>query len=428
MDKTLLISNCSLLAEAGSTLLTNQFVLIRDGIVSQTGSGLPENPPVSRIDADNKLVMPGLVNGHNHCGMSFFRGMADDLPLKSWLYETIFPAEKAHIDPEIVYWCTKLAAAEMILSGTTTVADCYLFSPSAAQALCDAGMRSVVAHGIIDFPTVSVPDPLKNIEATATFIKRWLNRSELLTPAVFAHAPYTCSPQTLSQAKQLADHYNLQFFIHLAETQNEQAQILDPQGSTPVEHLLNLGILDPNTTCIHAVWVNQDDIELLAESGTRVITCPQSNAKLGAGIAPVSAMLSHNITVGLGTDSCASNNSLDMYREMDILAKLQKYRGASPTAMTAKDVLACATAHGAAAIGGVETGIVKPGFYGDLVIINSDAPNLCPLYNPDLLVYAASGSNVETVIVHGEIVMQDRQLYTIDLEEVYHEIERRIPR
>ena len=428
MNKELLITNCSLLPEAGSVILADQFILIRNGIVLQTGSGLPENPPVSRIDADGNLVMPGLINGHNHCGMSFFRGMADDLPLAAWLNDKIFPAEKTHIDPEVVYWSTKLAAAEMIFSGTTTVADCYLFSPFAAQALCDAGMRSVIAHGIIDFPTVSVPDPLKNIEVTTAFIKNWLDRSELTTPAVFAHAPYTCSPQTLLKAKQLADHYNLQFFIHLAETQDEQAQILDPQGSTPVRHLLNLGILGPKTTCIHVVWVNQDDIELLAESGTRVITCPQSNAKLGAGIAPVYTMLANDITVGLGTDSCASNNSLDMYREMDMLAKLQKYRGASPTAITAKDVLACATSHGAAAIGGVETGMVKPGFYGDLVIINSDAPNLCPLYNPDLLVYAASGSNVETVIIHGEIVMQDRQLRTIDLEEVYDEIEQRRPR
>ena len=427
MSRELVIINCTLLTDPYSDLLPGHFVSIKNGVIHAVGEMKADHGQASHelLDAGGNLVMPGLVNGHNHCGMTLFRGMADDLHLDSWLYQHIFPAEAAHVDPEMVYWCTKLAAAEMILSGTTTVADCYLFSEQAATALSDSGMRGVAAHGVIDLPTPSVPEPGKGIEAAASFLDSWLNRSSRITPAIFAHAPYTCSPQTLRKAKRAADQRNLRFFIHLAESSSEHGKIIDAQGETPVQHLLNLGLLDPATTLVHAVWVDDNDLAILEKSGTKVITCPQSNLKLASGIAPVQRMLEHNICVGIGTDGCASNNSLDLFREMDMLAKIQKTINACPTAMAARDVLACATVSGAGALGVANSGTITPGANADLLIINTRSVHLSPLYNQDLLVYAASGSDVDTVIIDGKIVMQERQIRSFDLEEVCREVSKR---
>ncbi len=427
MSKELVIINCTLLTDPYSDLLPGHYVSIRNGSIHEVGEMKPDQDHSQHelIDAGGNLVMPGLINGHNHCAMTLFRGMADDLRLDSWLYQHIFPAEAAHVDPDMVYWCTKLAAAEMILSGTTTVADCYLFSDQAACALRDSGMRGVVAHGVIDLPTPSVPDPDKGIESAAFFLDGWLDRSARITPAIFAHAPYTCSPQTLRKAKSQADRRNLRFFIHLAESSSEHEKIIDPQGKTPVQHLFNLGLLDPATTIVHAAWIDDDDLAILDESGTKVVTCPQSNLKLASGIAPVQRMLDHNICVGIGTDGCASNNSLDLFREMDMLAKIQKTVNNSPTAMAARDVLACATVSGAAAVGLTNNGTITPGACADLLIINTRSAHLCPLYNQDLLVYAASGSDVDTVIIDGKIVMQERQIRSFDLEEVFREVSKR---
>ena len=365
-----------------------------------------------------------MINGHNHCGMSLFRGMADDLPLEAWLFDNIFPAENNYISKDTVYWCTKLAAAEMILSGTTSVADCYLFSEQAASGLHDAGMRGIAAHGVIDFPTVSVPEPKKNIEAAERYVRAALKKPSLIAPAVFAHAPYTCSPRTLKRAKQLADRYNLRFFIHCAETSNEHTRISDARGATTVEHLFNLELLDENTTCVHSIWVDDHDLELLAGSGATVVTCPASNAKLGAGIAPVHAMLEKRITVGLGTDSCASNNSLDMFREMDILTRVQNRAANANRELTAEDAFACATAFGGPAIGISRIGRISPGFHADLVVLNSDLlyHNLC--FKQDLSLFAGSGHRVETVIIDGKLVLHEDRLLTIDLEEVYEQIQK----
>lgn len=427
MGEELLITNCMLMSEPYSDLLSDQYVFIKNGRISDIGTMATDHayPQSQLLDAGGNLVMPGLINGHNHCGMTLFRGMADDLHLDSWLFEYIFPAEAEHVDPDTVYWCTKLAAAEMILSGTTTVADCYLFSDQAARALHDSGMRGVVAHGVIDFPTPSVPDPGKNIECVKIFIDNWLNQSPRITPAVFAHAPYTCSPQTLQKAKYQANEHNLRLFIHLAESRSEHEKIIDPQGSTPVKHLFNLDVLDHNTTCVHTIWLDNDDLDILAESGAKVVTCPQSNLKLASGIAPVQHMLDRNICVGIGTDGCASNNSLDLFREMDILAKIQKTITGSPTSMAARDVLACATSSGSSAAGIPGCGTIVPGACADLIIVNTHAAHLCPFYSQDLLVYAASGSDVDTVIIDGNIIMRDRQILSFELDEVCHEVNKR---
>ncbi len=421
---TILFCNCTLLPAAHEELIHNAYLLVEGNTIAATGSmaELPCLDHAARIDARGKLLMPGLINGHNHCAMTLFRGLADDLQLTAWLHEHIFPAEARHVNPEMVYWCTKLAAAEMILSGTTCVADAYFFSAKAAQALSDCGMRAVIGHGIVDFPVPSVLDPKNNISTVASFIAEWQNRHPLITPAVFAHAPYTCSPATLRKAKDLADRTGVLFFTHLAEGQGEMAMIIDPRGTSPLRHLAALDLLGPETVCVHSVWLDDRDLDLLEGSGSSVVTCPQSNMKLASGIARVEEMRQRNIGVGLGTDGCASNNSLDMFKEMDMLAKTQKVERQDATAMPAQAVLHCAMAGNASLLHLPRLGRLQAGFLADLILLDLNTPRLTPFYNSDLLVYAASGADVHSVMVNGRMVMENRKILSFDLHETLAKI------
>ncbi len=420
MTKKILIRGCTLLTRATAPIRNDHFVTIEGPLVSSLGSmaDCPETDDYLVIEAHSNLVMPGLVNGHNHSAMTLFRGFADDLSLHSWLHDHIFPAEAAHVNPEMVYWSAKLAAAEMISSGTTCVADGYFYSSHAAQAFADAGVRAVVGHGIVDFSVPSVPDPSTNIATVARFIDHWQGRSPLVSPAVFAHSPYTCSPATLVAAKRLADRKGVRFFIHLAESEEEQQQIIAPRGSSPTRHLEALGLLDRNSTCIHAVWLDDEDIATLAARRVGIVTCPQSNAKLASGIAPVTALLEKGAAVGLGTDGCASNNSLDLFREMDMLAKLQKLSNGDATAMSAKEVLNCATASGARAVGLDSIGSIHPGMAADIILVDIHRSHLVPFYNQDILVYGAAGSDVVSVIIDGKLIMHEKKILSFDVDEV----------
>jgi len=375
------------------------------------------------INGRNQLALPGLINSHCHGAMTLFRGLADDLELGQWLNDHIFPAEAANVDPDMVYWCTKLAAAEMILSGTTTVADGYFHEHDAARAFADAGMRAVAAQGIIDFPAPGVPDPAENIAAAGRFIDHWQDRNPLITPAVFAHSPYTCSDSTLQAAKALARAKNVPLFIHVAESRSEPDMIRNMQGGSPIRHLDALGILDPATVCVHCVWTDAEDLDILAERGAGVVVCPQSHLKLASGIAPLASMLTRGIQVGLGTDGAASNNSLDLIREMDICAKIQKIRSLDPVAVPAADVVQIATAGGAAVVGMAENiGALAAGMKADVILVNLNSPHLQPMHGTDLLVYAADGADVQTVLINGRPVMQDRKVISFDLPEVMHKV------
>jgi len=414
-----LFTHCTIFPGAHSAIIPDAFLLTSGDTIAAIGP-MSEIPPVSGtrvVDVAGKLVMPGLINGHNHSAMTLFRGMADDLDLSTWLHEHIFPAEARLISPEMVYYCTKLAAAEMILSGTTCVADAYFFSGMSAQALSDCGMRAVIGHGIVDFPVPSVPDPAKNVETVSTFIAEWKDRNPLITPAVFAHSPYTCSPATLRKAQRLAAETGVRFFLHIAETRDEIAMISEPHGTSPIRHLAALGALDSNTVCVHGVWLDDADLELTAKSGCSLVTCPQSNLKLASGIARINDMLSEGITVGLGTDGCASNNSLDMFREMNMLAKIQKVACHNATVLPAQTALRCATMGNAELLNLRKVGKLAAGWQADLIIANIRQPHLTPFYNPDILVYAASGSDVETVMIGGRLVMEHRQIRSFDLED-----------
>jgi 5-methylthioadenosine/S-adenosylhomocysteine deaminase len=379
------------------------------------------------IDAGGGIVMPGLVNTHTHLPMSLFRGLADDLSLMTWLNDHIFPAESAHINPETVRLGVRLAVAEMLLSGTTTCCDGYFYEDAVAEAIVDTGIRAVLAQGVIDYPAPGVPDPKTNVAAAAAFADRWLGRHSRITPSIFCHSPYTCSRETLIAAKAAARDRSVLFQIHVAETKTERDQCLSLNGTTPIQYLDSLGILDSSTLLVHAVWVDEADRELIANRQAAVSHNPESNMKLGAGIAPVPALLDAGVTVGLGTDSCASNNDLDLFAEMDTAAKLHKVAHLDPVIMDAHTVLGMATVGGANAIGlGGQIGTLEPGKQADIVIVDSAKPHLTPVYHPEsLLVYAARGSDVKDVFVGGRQLVKDGAMIGVDVPALLKEVRAR---
>lgn len=417
MNNSILITNVTLLTDPAAALLDNHWLLTKGKTIHSFGpmDSIPAQDKAILIDGRGKLLMPGLINGHNHCAMTLFRGLADDLELGEWLHEHIFPAEAAHVNPEMVYWCTKLAAAEMLLSGTTTVADGYFYEEEAARALLAAGMRAVPAQGIIDFPAPGVPNPKDNIRAAEAFLAAWQHQDERIRPGIFAHSPYTCSPNTLKRAKELARTYQVPFFIHAAESRQEPNLLMDPQGTSPIRHLAALGLLDPNTILIHCVWLDEEDRKIIQESGAGVVVCPQSHFKLASGVAGVTDLKLLEVPVGLGSDGSASNNSLDLFREMDILAKGQKMYTLEATAAPARNVLAAATEITAQILGLPSLGRIAPHFLADLILLDLQQPHLQPCYNGDLLVYSANGADVTEVIINGELVVRERKILSFDL-------------
>ncbi len=385
-----------------------------------------QSPPAASetINAHGGLVMPGLVNSHTHLPMTLFRGLADDLPLDTWLNEHIFPAEGAHLQPENVRWGALLACAEMLLSGTTTCCDGYFFEDQVAAAVDTSGMRAVLAQGVIDFPAPGVPDPKKNIKIPRAFVAKWQQASALITPSVFCHSAYTCSGETLKKAKALSMEAGLRFQIHAAETQNECRQIRQHYNTTPIAYLDRLGILDENTLLVHCVWLNDADIELIALRKAVISHNPESNAKLAAGIAPVPQLLKAGIALGLGTDGCASNNNLDLFHEMDIAAKIHKAETYEPTIMDAKTVVEMATIGSARVIGlDQQIGSLEVGKQADVIIIDNRSPHMTPIYHPaSHIVYAAKSADVSDVVVAGRVLVRDRNILSLDVERIMSKV------
>ena len=387
-------------------------------------SSLP--PAAETIDARGGLIMPGLVNTHTHLPMTLFRGLADDLPLDVWLNSHIFPAEKAHVDPERVSWGTLLACAEMLLCGTTTCCDGYFHEGKVAEAVKTSGMRAVLGQGVIDFPAPGVSDPKENIQIPAAFVNRWQTPSSLITPSVFCHSAYTCSAETLKKSKALCVERGLLFQIHAAETQDESRHIQNDHQCTPIQYLDRLEIIDENTLLIHCVWLTDKDIDIIAARGAGISHNPESNAKLASGIAPIPEILKAGIPVGLGTDGCASNNNLDLFQEMDMAAKLHKAATFDPTTMDARTVVEMATIGGARAIGlGAHIGSLEVGKQADVIIIDIRKPHLSPMYHPaSHIVYAARSSDVRDVVVDGRIRVRNRKVLSLDVDRIMSEVRK----
>ena len=376
------------------------------------------------IDARGGIIMPGLVNSHTHAAMTCFRGLADDLQLMTWLNDHIFPAE-AKLDDQKVYSGTLLACAEMIMSGTTCFCDMYLFEDAVARAAKKAGVRAVVGEVLYDFNSPNY-GPIKNgFKYTRKLIDTW-QKDPLVTIAVEPHSTYLCAPQLLKKAFKLTQSFNLPLVIHLAESKSEISQIKERYNRTPVEHLAELDVLAPNVLACHCVELTDNDIALLQRFDVKVAHNAESNMKLASGVAPIPRLINEGICVGMGTDGCASNNDLDLFLEMDSVAKLHKAKTLDPTVMDALTVLKMATIKGARALGLDQAiGSLEIGKKADLIIIDTNKPHLTPMYNPvSHLVYAAMGSDVTTSIINGNVVMEDGQIKTMDIKAVIDDVNK----
>ena len=408
----------------GQEPIDNARVLILKDRITRIGPSaripIPRGFSGETIDAGNAIIMPGLVNGHAHTAMTLFRGFADDLPLKKWLFEKIFPAEAHFLSPETVYWGALLGCVEMIMSGTTCVADGYFFQDRTVQAVHDSGLRALLAQGVIDFPAPGVPDPTENIRAGRDFLQKWHQFSDRITPGLFCHSPVTCSEKTLKRSRELSGEYGSPLQIHLSETAVEVSETLKISGKRPAHYLDQLGMLDSRLIAAHCVHLDQTELRCLHERGTGIIHVPESNMKLASGIAPLEAILAMGLKTGLGTDGCASNNNLDLFGEMDTAAKLAKVSTGKPDAANVHQVLEMATIGGAKALGlEKETGSLEEGKKADIIVVDLNAPHLCPLFHPaSALVYSAGGADVKDVIVNGVPLMKERTLCMLDQDEI----------
>ena len=367
------------------------------------------------IHADGKLIVPGLINGHTHIPMTLFRGLADDIDLQEWLTKYIFPAEAKNVSEEFVRAGTRLGLAEMIRGGTTTYCDMYYFEDAIADETAKAGVRAVLGETVIDFP---VADNKTNAEAMAyveKFVNHWKG-NDLIIPAIAPHAPYTVSEEHLKAVRAFSDRTGAPIVTHISETKREVDDSIKAKGASPVDYLERIGFLSERVIAAHMVWPQAGELEILKRRRVGVVHNPQSNMKLASGVAPVPKMLDEGILLGLGTDGAASNNDLNMWEEMDTVAKLHKVFTGDPKVISAQQAFELATIRGAAALHlEKEIGSLEKGKRGDIVIIERDALNQIPLYNVySDLVYATKSWDVETVIINGRIVMRNRSLLSLN--------------
>jgi 5-methylthioadenosine/S-adenosylhomocysteine deaminase len=374
------------------------------------------------LDAGGQIVMPGLVNTHTHAPMVLYRGLADDLALMDWLQKYIFPAEAKTVTPEFVRAGTRLAALEMIRSGTTTYADMYYFEEEIGRVTRDAGLRGVLGQTIIQFPVPDAKTPQAELGRTESFLQAFAN-DELIVPAVAPHAMYTLDTATLRASRALADKYKAPVLIHLAETADESRTSQKQHKMSPTRYLESIGFWGPRTLAAHGVWLDAADIQILAKHKVGVSHNPESNMKLASGTAKVPAMRKGGINVGLGTDGAASNNDLDMFEAMRQAAFLHKLTTGDPRAVPASAALAMATIEGARALQMDDRiGSLEPGKRADLIVVSMDGPRQTPMYDPiSHLVYVARGDDVTTTIVNGRILMRDRKVLSLDEAAVLRE-------
>jgi 5-methylthioadenosine/S-adenosylhomocysteine deaminase len=392
-----------------------------DAIVAVGPSSEVESKYVAAqtIDAKGKLVLPGFINGHTHVPMTLFRGLHDDVTLNDWLYKYIFPAEKQNVNEEFVRWGTRLAAAEQIRGGVTTFADMYYFEDAVAQETKAAGMRGVLGETFIDFPAPDNKSEAEMLAYTETYLKKWQG-DPLIHAAVAPHSIYTCSQKTLQDTAALARKYHAPILIHTAEMKKEWDDSLKNNGMSPVQYLDKIGVLGPDVVSAHCIYVDEADRKTLAQRQVGCVHNPSSNMMLASGVSPVAEMRAAGVAVGLGTDGPAgSNNDLDLMEEMDLAAKLAKITKMDPLALNAKAVVEMATIEGARALHmEKEIGSLESGKKADLIIISLDEPNAVPMYDVYAqLAYALKGSDVETVVIGGRVVMRDRKLLTVNEEQ-----------
>jgi len=371
------------------------------------------------LDARGQIVLPGLINTHTHAPMVLYRGLADDLALSEWLEKYIFPAEAKTVSPEFVRAGTRLAALEMIQSGTTTYADMYYFEEEIARETRAAGLRGVLGQTVIQFPVPDARTPADGLARAEAFINAYKG-DPLITPAVAPHAIYTLDAATLRAARDLSRRHNVPTLIHLAETADEVKNAEAQFKLSPVRYLESLGFLGAGVLAAHGVWITEPDIALLKMRGVGVSHNPESNMKLASGAAPIPAYLAADAAIGLGTDGAASNNDLDMFEAMRVASLLHKLQTGDPRAVSARAALEMATIRGARALG-MESriGSLEPGKRADVILVDVSGARQTPMYDAiSHLVYVVRGGDVRTTIVNGRVLMKDRRMSTLREDDI----------
>ena len=403
--------------DAKGTVIPNGAVAIERANIVAVGSAAEVDeryPGAEKVDARGQIILPGLINTHTHAPMVLYRGLADDLALMDWLTKYIFPAEKATVSPEFVRVGTRLAALEMIESGTTTFVDMYYFEDDIAEATRAAGLRGVLGQSVIRFPVADAPTPADALARAEAFIAKWKD-DPLVTPAVAPHAPYTLDGATLQAARALANNYGVPLLIHLAETKDEIKIVNSEHGKSPAAYLESLGVWNGRSIAAHAVWLDDADMEILGKRGVGLAHNPESNMKLASGVAAVPAWIARGLRAGLGTDGAASNNDLDMFEAMRAAALLHKVSSGNPQALPARQALELATRRGAEAIGlGDRIGSLETGKQADVITVTLDGARQTPMFDPiSHLVYVARGDDVRTTIVAGRVLMRDGRVRSL---------------
>lgn len=415
---SILIKNASYIVTQNKDrqVLNNYDILIEGNRIAKIQKNINEKVD-EIIDGKNKAVLPGLINLHTHSAMTLFRGIADDLDLFEWLEKKIDPLENKMSETD-VYYGALVAAIEMIKSGTTSFFDMYFMMDQVAKACKDTGIRGFLSVGLAS--RNRAPEEIeKKIIDCENFIKKW-DKDELITPSIGPHSVYTCSPEFLKKLKVLADKYNVLLHIHLSETKKEVEDSKKDFGVLPTEHLDNLKLLSPQLIVAHAIWLTEREMDLLKIYDVKVAHCPISNLKLGSGLAPIHEMRQKGITVGLGSDSVASNNNFDLFEEMKFSALLQKGKYFDSKVISAQEALDMATIGGAKSLQMEnKLGSIEEGKLADLILIDLEKPHFTPIHNIiSHLVYSATGSDVSTTIINGKVVMKDRKVLTVNENEI----------
>jgi len=415
MASDVLIMNATVIGLNGRTaVMHNAYIVISGDTITYLGAGKPAGKFDKIINAAGKIVMPGLINCHTHSPMSIYRGLADDTSLFEWLNDHIWPVEREFINEPNIELASGISIAEMIRSGTTTFSDMYFHSDITEKVADAAGIRSVLGEAVID-----VPAPVFRVTEDHWEKKAVAKPAESLSvPALVPHSPYSCSKNMLKKIKEVSKKNNILIHTHISETRSEVEKLRKETGRSPVEYLDEIKFLDKNTIAVHCVILSDSDIKILAKRQVRIVHCPQSNLKLGSGIARIKEMLDAGLLIGLGTDGPASNNTLDMFSEMKTASLLHKGVNEDPLMLPAKQIFEMATIGGAEVLGLDKiTGSLEKGKKADIVIVDTGSIHMTPMYDPySHIVYSAKGSDVETVIINGRTVMENRKLLTIEEE------------
>ncbi|PTL40339.1 amidohydrolase [Alkalicoccus saliphilus] len=402
------------------------WVMIKGDEVIKTGSGTPKEQADVVTDGGGGWLLPGFVNTHGHAGSSLLRGAGDDMPLHEWLKNVMWPNEK-RFDKNMVEAAGNLALAEMIKSGTTSFLDMYhLHMGEFAEKIDHAGLKAVLGRGMIGFGNAD--EQKGKLSEAENLAAAWhMKGNGRIRIGIMPHAPYTCPPDFMLKAAEIASSNNLLFHTHCAETSEETEEHIKRYGLHPVDHLNDLGIFDLNVLLAHAVHISPAHMDLFAEKHTAVSHNPKSNLKLGSGIAPAAEMMRRGVNVTIGTDSTASNNTLDMVEEMRMAAMLHKGKEENPASTAAEDILKAATIKGASALQFPDTGIIAPGWKADLILVDTASPHLTPALPERAvshIVYAMKSTDIKSVWIHGSQVMKNRELLTLDEERVLFEADK----